>query len=75
MTWNYRVIETKSEGETSWAIHEVYYYPDGSFMGCTENPVSVDWVEGDDPRAILDMMRLALEKPVLTDADFVSSPK
>jgi hypothetical protein len=71
--WNYRVIETSQDGETWRSIHEVYYTNDVPTM-YTVNPVPAMWLveEGEPDGAVvmLDRMREALAKRVLTPADF-----
>jgi hypothetical protein len=79
-TWNYRVIELVTplndpSGSIDMfrAIHEVHYDDDGCPVGYSATPATVGWdlSEGEDaPIAILDRMREALVKPVLTDRDF-----
>lgn len=81
-TWNYRVIEQVTQLKTPpgttdvyRAIHEVHYESDGRPVGYSARPATIGWdpAEGDDaPLAILDRMREALAKPVLTAHDFQS---
>lgn len=81
-TWNYRVIERVTPLKTQpgatdvyRAIHEVHYESDGRPVAYSEDPATIGWdpAEGDDaPLAILDRMREALTKPVLTEQDFQS---
>jgi len=67
--------DAKSDTDEPWlAIHEVYYKETGECRAYTENPVSVF---ADDVAGIgwvLDRMREALEKPVLSESDFSKKP-
>jgi hypothetical protein len=82
-TWNYRVIELVTplndpSGATDVyrAIHEVHYESDGRPVAYSATPATIGWdpSEGEDaPFAILDQMRTALAKPVLTAQDFQSN--
>lgn len=46
MSWNYRVVKfvrgegTPPNGETFYAVHEVYYNEDGTVRGWTQSAVS-----------------------------------
>jgi len=81
-TWNYRVIERVTPSITQpgamdvyRAIHEVHYESDGHPIAYSAQPTTIGWdpAEGDEaPLAILDRMREALTKPVLTEQDFPS---
>jgi len=67
MSWNYRVIEIDGVR----GMHEVYYYdPDDKVEFYTESPVRLLWEPSEDPQWILDKMKEALDKPVLTPKDF-----
>ncbi len=73
--WNYRVIEFVDPKEGQWrAIHEVYYDDNGKPEGYTAIPAQLlafhDSGESRDLRWILDRMREALDRPVLTERDF-----
>lgn len=74
MSWNYRVIEFVTVHNEPWrAIHEVYYDAEGNPNGYGEEPAVViaDGDELDNGLGkVLDMMRLALSKPVLVHTDF-----
>ena len=71
-TWNYRVISFR-HGEDAWcAIHEVYY-DNGVPKAYSSEPAVVMWdpEEGDGTGCqVLDRMKEALGKPVLTEKDF-----
>lgn len=77
--WDFRVVEfikpaTGAMPAERWReIHEVYYLESGepSFYG---RAATVHWSpdeDGDDPYSVLERMKAALTKPVLTEADFV----
>ncbi len=68
MSWNYRIIETEFEkypDEKDYSIHEVYYNKDGSIQSITLNPVPVSGDTQEEVGRILEMMKEALEKPIL----------
>lgn len=66
-TWNYRVLERtdKNSGDTTYAIHEVYYNDEGKPDGCTENSVAPMGESLAELKADMDHYRQALEKPTL----------
>ncbi|MFM0648093.1 hypothetical protein PQR14_27560 [Paraburkholderia bryophila] len=72
-SWNYRVVEFSNEfGETFRAIHEVYY-SNGVPNGYAQDAAAIQWDtdEGDEGALrVLQRMREALAKPVLTEKDF-----
>jgi len=75
-TWNYRVMEFVEGSETWREIREVHY-DKGVPTGYSAVSADVSWNpnDGDNdstPMAILDRMREALSKPVLTPKDFLS---
>lgn len=74
MSWNYRVIQDDdASGEPCHAIHEVYYDNDGTLIGYSAVPTPVVAFDGDGAKPlswVLDRMREALAKPVLTPLDF-----
>jgi len=78
MSWNYRVIRHEEpDGSTALAIHEVYYDLDGETpIKYGENPAVIIG-EGagkiDGLKWQLDMMRDALESPILDEKDFECS--
>lgn len=81
MSWNYRVIyhpapEGNERGEDWLGIHEVYYATDTddhplSYSTEHVGVMSTDGVGG--LGWVLDRMREALNKPILTTADFPSA--
>ena len=75
MSWNYRVIYHHEEqpGESWHGIHEVYYAEDNddhpvSYKTDHIGVMSTEGIEG--LGWVLDRMREALAKPVLTPGDF-----
>lgn len=70
---NYRVLEFVAEDGEAWrSVHEVYCV-DGVPSGYSEHPAAVVWdTDKGDTAApvILERMREALSKPVLTNYDF-----
>lgn len=79
--WNYRVMEFESpDGERWRTIHEVHYDDDGNLNSYAEDaaPVMANlddvYLHGKQQRGgiewTLDRMREALDRPVLTPADF-----
>ena len=79
MSWNHRVVRTvhqSARGErVTYAIHEVHYphQGDDTPVAMTENPVAPVAESLDGLRWTLTRMLEALDKPVLTEADFPSS--
>ena len=64
-TWNYRVIQHKTDAGCAYVIHEVHYDADGQPVGVTVDPT---WPAGDtleDLRQDLAAYAAALDKPVL----------
>lgn len=69
MTWNYRVIHSLDVGDSDvYAIQEVYYGKNGKPTAYCDASVLGDTVEG--VGMVLDMMKAALDKPVLEESDF-----
>jgi len=64
MSWNYRVIKKKHELEDSYSIHEVYY-DDGVPHSWSENPQKPYGSSVEELKSNIDMMMVALGKPVL----------
>jgi hypothetical protein len=75
-SWNYRVIEFVTGDEGPWrSIHEVHYN-NGVPTSYSETPAAVTWCtnEGEaTPLVILERMREAVAKSVLTEKDFHTS--
>lgn len=75
-TWNYRVIEFDgADGEPWRAIHEVHYLDDQP-AAYSDTPADATWYPTaggwEDPRALLERLAAALDKPILRPADFHS---
>lgn len=65
-TWNYRVVRVDHEGgEQSYMIHSVHYV-DGQIWAYSTDPTQAYGSSPDSLRFDIDLMRAALEKPVLT---------
>ena len=77
MSWNYRVMEWGEEGQEKWrTIHEVFYDEQGNPIMYSDTPEFAIATQNDDGTwedlgTVLDMMRSALVKPILTAASFV----
>ncbi len=76
MSWNFRVIKTKVEGdpfiEFEYGIHEVYYNLEtGKPNGYHSKPRRVDAETIEELKWTLNKMLEALDKPVLTKEDFI----
>lgn len=73
--WNYRILAhpphpiQKEDLAIYLEIHEVYYEDDGTPGGPTANPVSVGGETVEEVGKVLEMMKAALEKPVLWYGD------
>lgn len=70
--WNYRAIRFEHGEDSHVAVHEVYYEA-GKPVAYADLTAPVMWFEQEGPETgfkILARMREALEKPVLTEADF-----
>lgn len=70
MTWNYRIIKHEENGETYYAIHEVYYDKNGKPEAVTKESIAA---QDDTPEGIkqqLEWMLLALKEPTLNYEDF-----
>jgi hypothetical protein len=61
MTWNYRVMQHADQ----FAIHEVFYKPDGSVEGYTQTPVFPRAESLEELRQELERYSSALDEPVL----------
>ena len=73
MSWNYRVVQRVSMGETYYVVEETYYDDDGQPNGfCEANPHSPESV--DDLKDDVMHMLEAFNKPMLT-TDGVSPAK
>lgn len=68
MTWNYRIIKKSLSGKSTFEVHEVYYRPDGSIQGWTENSIIPTGDTVEDLKKDFSRQLLAFEAEVL-DAD------
>ena len=66
MSWNYRVIVQDGQ----FAIHEVFYNPDGSVAGVTEAPVFPRGEVLDELATDISRYTEALSRPVLRAGDW-----
>lgn len=66
MSWNYRAVVTRTNGETSYAIHEVYYDEQGKENGLTECGIAPIGDSLDDLKLCLELMLNAINKPLLS---------
>jgi hypothetical protein len=72
MTWNYRIVRRSRDGHAWFALHEVYYHPDGRPQAITVDPAQfvADVEEGHE--GIIRALQLALadarSRPVLDEA-------
>jgi hypothetical protein len=74
MSWNYRVIEfVDSDSSPYRSIHEVHYDENNKPTSYGETAAIVQWdldEENSAAASILEMMKGALDLPVLVEADF-----
>lgn len=69
--WNYRIIEHDITEPDYMAVCEVYYAKDGKPIGwCNASAPCGESAE--DIKAEIEMMKAALDKPVLKESDFKS---
>lgn len=71
MSWNYRIIhlDLASPTETWLEIREVYYDETGKVTGWTGKAAGVVGNDTDEITGVLDLMRGALDKPVLKESE------
>lgn len=69
MSWNHRILAHKSENETYFQIHEVYYDKKGVPDGYTKNGVSVGGNDLKEIIWVLDKMKECAKKPILWEGD------
>lgn len=68
--WNYRVVKRDFDDEMTYAIHEVYYDDAGGISAWSANAIAPQGSDFLSDLAVdLDLMREALNKPVLDHAD------
>ena len=71
MHWNYRVFKFADRcAEEAFEIREVYYDDQGNPTGYTEGESAPLGMTIDELRSDLGYMLRALDKPILTEADF-----
>ncbi len=70
MSWNHRILRRTFEGETFYAVHEVYYDENGNPNGCTDESVSPKGETMDELRSDILSFHDALTKPILNYEDF-----
>jgi len=70
MTWNYRVIRHKNDGDEWLAIHEVYYDDDGSSELTTQDPSDIVGETVESLRDTLEYMLESLDKSILNYEEF-----
>jgi len=63
--WNYRVVRTKDDEGIVFGIHEAHYNSDEEVIAATEDPVDVSSDSLEGLRHVMQVMALALGKPVL----------
>ena len=64
-TWNYRVIRRTERGETSFAIHEVYYDDQGAPRAFSERRIAPVGETFDELKGDLALMQEAFARPLL----------
>lgn len=76
MSWNYRVIKSvhswSDYTEETYAIHEVYYRADGSIRGWTDEPARPTADTLEDLKSVLEMFKVAFDKPVLNKDELIN---
>ena len=72
MSWNYRVMKKRIDGEDVFEIHEVYYHPDGRIHTWSEDPVIPYRETPEELKQDILMQSGALERPVLDYDTLVS---
>lgn len=65
MSWNYRIIRRQFNGRVSYQVHEVYYRPDGTIEGWTENPINPAGETPEELKQDFSRQLLAFESPIL----------
>lgn len=70
MSWNYRVVKKTQNGETTYGIHECYYDENGNPSSITVEPMDPHGESIEELRDDLELMSLALTRPVLNFDDY-----
>ena len=73
-TWDYRVVHREVDGESVYAIHEVYYDPAGVPTMVTENPVYPMGETWEEFQRDLNRYNMAMLNPILEYDDITSTP-
>jgi hypothetical protein len=73
MSWNYRIVhlDLASPDETWMEIREVYYDETGKITSWTAETAGVGGDDLTEIAGVLELMRGALEKPVLKESDLL----
>jgi len=70
MSWNYRVFQKENADKSFfYEIHEVYYTEEGNIRYTSENPMSAFGESIKELGRDLEMLKAALEKPVIVEKD------
>jgi hypothetical protein len=76
MSWNYRILKRKSKlSGVYYAIYEVYYNKKGKPICYTTTPVYPCGDTLTEFKSDMKHYRVAMEKPILTENDFVTDKK
>lgn len=75
MSWNYRVVRFKAEGETEeyYEIKEVFYDTSGKPVGYSDATCGADTYDG--LFKVMGMMQSAHAKPTLNEEEFFTKPQ
>lgn len=74
--WNHRLVEVDDgDGDKLLLVCEVYYNDDGKPWSRTENASGATGANVDEVRLQLERMLKCLDRPILTDDDFVKDDK
>jgi hypothetical protein len=65
VSWNYRIIRRTFKGHASYQIREVYYRPDETIEGWTENPINPAGETPEELKQDFSRQLLAFESPIL----------
>lgn len=68
MSWNYRVVQYETQGETLFTIGEVYYDAEGKPNGWCVGSLDA-WTTLDDLKDSHALMAGAFEKPIVLERD------
>ena len=65
MRWNYRIVRKAFKEHVAYQVHEVYYNPDGTIKGWTENPINPAGETPEELKQDFSRQLLAFESPIL----------